>query len=99
TSARDVALPLIDPHLPWFIPQAKATMRPLHVLPTTKFHMKARGIDLLLSRSAAIKFDQRASERGRNSRLINDSTEEAVETSCEALDIAFTILSRARKGN
>jgi hypothetical protein len=61
--------------------------------------MKARGNDLLLSRSAAIKFDQRASERGRNSRLINDSTEEAVETSCEALDIAFTILSRARKGN
>jgi PEP-CTERM motif len=58
--------------------------------------MKARGNELLLVRSAAAKLDQQRSERGRNSSLINDSAEEAMENHREALDIAFTTLKHAK---
>jgi hypothetical protein len=70
-------------------------MRRLHALSTTNSGIKARGNDLLLVRSPTAKFDQQPSKRGLNSRSINDSTEEAVETRREALDIAFTTLKHA----
>ena len=72
-------------------------MRPIHALPTTKSDMKARENDLLLVHSAAAQFDQHASERGYDSRSINGSTEEAVETRLEALDVAFTTLGCLRR--
>ena len=97
TNARDSALAVLDSRLPQFVPQGKATMRRLHALSTTDSGMKARGNDLLLVRSSAAKFDQQPSERGLNSRLINDSTEEAVETRREALDIAFATLGCVRR--
>ena len=57
TIARDSALAVLHSRLTQFIPQAKATMRSLHALPTTKSDMKARGYDLLLVPSAATMFD------------------------------------------
>ena len=53
--------------------------------------------DLLLVGSSAAEFDQHRSEDARNSHSINDSTEGAVETHRDALDIAFTTLERATK--
>ena len=97
TIARDSALAVLHSRLTQFIPQAKATMRSLHALPTTKSDMKARGYDLLLVPSAATKFDPRASGRGHNSRLTSGSTEEAVETRLEALDMAFATLGCVRR--
>ena len=48
-------------------------------------------------RSSAARFNQKLSERGLNSRAITDSTEDAVETRREALDIAFTTLGCLRR--
>ena len=72
-------------------------MRLLRALPSTESGMKARGNDLLLVPSSAAKFDQQPSEGGRNSRLINDSSEEAVEKRREALDIAFITLGCGKR--
>jgi hypothetical protein len=80
TSERDAALAILDSLWPQFIPQGKATMRRLHVRPTSESGMKARGNDLLFTRSGAAEFEQHASEPGRYSRSTIDSTEEAVET-------------------
>jgi hypothetical protein len=94
-SERDAAFAALDSQLPAFIPQGKATLRRPVALPISESGMKARGNDLLLVRSTAAELDEYPSERGHRSRLISDSTEEAVETRRMALDIAFTTLNRA----
>ncbi len=97
TNARDSALAVLDSQLPQFISQGKATMSRPHALPTTESSMTARAKNLLPVRSAPAQLDPQPSERGLNSRLINDSSEEAVENRREALDIAFSTLERAAR--
>jgi probable HAF family extracellular repeat protein len=94
-SARDIALSIVDPPSPRFILPGEDPIRQIHALPRTESGIKANGDDLLLVRSAASELNPHPSDRGRDSRLINDSTDEAVETRRAALDIAFTTLNRA----
>jgi hypothetical protein len=95
TSARDAALD-VDSQWPQFVAQGKSTIRSHHARPTLESGVKAYGNDLLLAQSVAAEIDLHASERVRNSRWTNDSTEVAVETRLAVLDIAFTTVHRAR---
>jgi hypothetical protein len=96
TNTRDGALAVLDSRLAQFVPQGKARVTRRESISTTGSGMEARMDDLLLDRSSAARFDQKPSKRALNSRSINDSPEEAVETRREALDIAFTTLEQCR---